>query len=214
MAAEMRNEVDVEHWISLGGAGGAAELSYETGLDGASIDEPERPPLDTESPYCILYTSGTTGKPKGAVLPHRQILWNCINTVVSWGLSENDVSPVLTPLFHAGGLFAFLTPLLYAGGRIILAKGFDAEQSLRVIQDEALHGDPGRADAVPDVAGRAWLRPGRLQRRALFHQRRRAAAGAAGRSLASTEGRGFPPGLRTDRGWPELFQHDRCRVLP
>jgi fatty-acyl-CoA synthase len=39
-------------------------------------------------------------------------------------------------LFHAGGLFAFLTPLLYAGGRIILAKGFDAEQSLRVIQDE------------------------------------------------------------------------------
>ena len=43
---------------------------------------------------------------------------------------------MLTPLFHAGGLFAFLTPLLYAGGRIILAKGFDAEQSLRVIQDE------------------------------------------------------------------------------
>ena len=136
MAAEMRNEVDVEHWISLDGAGGAAELSYETGLDGASTVEPERPPLDTELPYCILYTSGTTGKPKGAVLPHRQILWNCINTVVSWGLSENDVSPVLTPLFHAGGLFAFLTPLLYAGGRIILAKGFDAEQSLRMIQDE------------------------------------------------------------------------------
>ena len=56
--------------------------------------------------------------------------------MVSSGLSENDVSPVLTPLFHAGGLFAFLTPLLYAGGRIILAEGFDAEQSLRVIQDE------------------------------------------------------------------------------
>ena len=136
VAAELRNEVDIEHWISLGGAAGAAGLSYEAGLDGASTGEPERPPLDTESPYCILYTSGTTGKPKGAVLPHRHILWNCINTVVSWGLSENDVSPVLTPLFHAGGLFAFLTPLLYAGGRIILAKGFDAEQSLRVIQDE------------------------------------------------------------------------------
>ena len=69
MAGEMRNEVDVERWIGLGGVGGAAELSYETGLEGASIDEPERPPLDTESTYCILYTSGTTGKPKGAVLP-------------------------------------------------------------------------------------------------------------------------------------------------
>jgi fatty-acyl-CoA synthase len=48
--------------------------------------------------------------------------------VVSWGLSEHDVSPVLTPLFHAGGLFAFLTPLFYVGGRIVLAKGFDAER--------------------------------------------------------------------------------------
>ena len=79
--------------------------------------------------------------------------------MVSWGLSENDVSPVLTPLFHAGGLFAFMTPLLYAGGRIILAKGFDAEQSLRVIQDEALYGDPGRADAVPNVAGPPGFAP-------------------------------------------------------
>jgi fatty-acyl-CoA synthase len=70
------------------------------------------------------------------MLPHRQILWNCINTVASWGLREDDVSPVLTPLFHAGGLFAFLTPLFYIGGRIVLARTFDAEQSLRLIVEE------------------------------------------------------------------------------
>ena len=116
-----------------GGAGAAPEPPAWPRLRGAA---PPRPLLDDESPYCLLYTSGTTGKPKGAVLPHRHILWNCINTVVSWGLSENDVSPVLTPLFHAGGLFAFLTPLLYAGGRIILAKGFDASHSLGVIHGE------------------------------------------------------------------------------
>jgi fatty-acyl-CoA synthase len=134
--AEMSAAVSVEHVISLDGADIAGALSYDDGLAAASPAEPARPALDGESPHCILYTSGTTGKPKGAVLPHRQILWNCINTVVSWGLSENDVSPVLTPLFHAGGLFAFLTPLLYAGGRIILARAFDAGQSLRVIQEE------------------------------------------------------------------------------
>ncbi len=134
--AEMRAVVDVPHVISLDGADAPGALDYNASLAAALPAEPVRPRLDSESPYCILYTSGTTGKPKGAVLPHRQILWNCINTVVSWGLSEKDVSPVLTPLFHAGGLFAFLTPLLYAGGRIILAKGFDAEQSLRMIQDE------------------------------------------------------------------------------
>ncbi len=136
--AEMQPSVDVGRVISLDGADVAGALSYDDGLAAAAPEEPARPALDGESPYCILYTSGTTGKPKGAVLPHRQILWNCINTVTSWGLSERDVSPVLTPLFHAGGLFAFLTPLLYAGGRIILAKGFDAEQSLRMIQEEGL----------------------------------------------------------------------------
>jgi fatty-acyl-CoA synthase len=132
----MQQAVSVEHVISLDEAEIDSALSYDAGLAAAAPAEPARPALDGESPYCILYTSGTTGKPKGAVLPHRQILWNCINTVVSWGLSERDVSPVLTPLFHAGGLFAFLTPLLYAAGRIILAKGFDAQQSLQVIQDE------------------------------------------------------------------------------
>jgi fatty-acyl-CoA synthase len=83
-----------------------------------------------------LYTSGTTGNPKGALLPHRQVLWNCINTVVSWGLRPDDVSPVFTPLFHAGGLFAFLTPLHYVGGRAVLARTFDAEASLQTIQSE------------------------------------------------------------------------------
>jgi fatty-acyl-CoA synthase len=134
--ADMQAAAGVRHVIGLDGAQIDNALRYEDGLATASPTEPARPPLDGESPYCILYTSGTLGRPKGAVLPHRQILWNCINTVVSWGLSENDVSPVLTPLFHAGGLFAFLTPLLYAGGRIILARAFDAEQSLRVIQEE------------------------------------------------------------------------------
>jgi fatty-acyl-CoA synthase len=134
--AEMQAATGVQHVVSLGGADVPGALDYDAGTAAASPAEPARPPLDGESPYCLLYTSGTLGRPKGAVLPHRQILWNCINTVVSWGLSERDVSPVLTPLFHAGGLFAFLTPLLYAGGRIILARTFDAVQSLRVIQEE------------------------------------------------------------------------------
>jgi len=133
---ELRPQVNVEHYISVEGAPLEGVLSYEAGLAQAPDTEPPRPPLDDDSPYCILYTSGTTGRPKGAILPHRQILWNCINTVISWGLTEHDVSPVLTPLFHAGGLFAFLTPLFYAGGRIVLARTFDAEESLRAIVEE------------------------------------------------------------------------------
>ena len=133
---EMQAQINIEHYVSLRGAEISGAKIYEEGLARASSEEPERPAMDLESPYCILYTSGTTGNPKGAILPHRQILFNAINTVVSWGLTENDVSPVYTPLFHAGGLFAFLTPLLYVGGRIILARDFDPGTSLRWIIEE------------------------------------------------------------------------------
>jgi fatty-acyl-CoA synthase len=133
---EMRPEINVKHYIALRDARIEGALDYEARVEAASDAEPECPPMDLETPYCILYTSGTTGYPKGAVLPHRQILFNAINTASSWGITEKDISPVYTPLFHAGGLFAFLTPLLYVGGRVILARDFDPEASLRWILEE------------------------------------------------------------------------------
>lgn len=129
-------KASIPHLVGVEGAKLEGAIGYEAALEQASDTEPARPALDAEDPYCLLYTSGTTGAPKGAVIPHRQVLWNCINTVASWGLVETDVSPVFTPLFHAGGLFAFLTPLLYLGGRIVLARSFDAEESLRTIEQE------------------------------------------------------------------------------
>jgi fatty-acyl-CoA synthase len=125
----LREDVTIEHYVPLD--------SYEKAIAMRASVAPPRPAvLEPESPLCILYTSGTTGRPKGAIIPHRQVLWNCINTVISWGLSERDVSAVLTPMFHAGGLFVFLTPLLYAGGRIVIAREFDAAESLRLLERE------------------------------------------------------------------------------
>lgn len=133
---EMRPGITVDHIVSLGGAGIPGARAYETLLAQASPAEPDHPGLDDDAAHCILYTSGTTSRPKGAIIPQRQVLWNCINTVVSWGLTEQDVSPVFTPLFHAGGLFAFMTPLLYAGGRIVLTRDFDVHESLGIICNE------------------------------------------------------------------------------
>jgi len=136
LAQALRTSGVIEHFGMLRGGELTGAFAYEKATAMASPAEPMRPDLDFETPYCILYTSGTTGHPKGAIIPHRQVLFNAINTVISWGLTEHDVSPIFTPLFHAGGLFAFLTPILYAGGRVVLARDFDPAATLRTISDE------------------------------------------------------------------------------
>ncbi|MGZ4809885.1 MAG: AMP-binding protein, partial [Thermoanaerobaculia bacterium] len=91
---------------------------------------------DGEAVYCLLYTSGTTGKPKGVMIPRRQLLWNGYNTAINWDLRADDVSPVYTPLYHAGGLAAFLIPIFTAGGTIILHKTFNASEVWNTIERE------------------------------------------------------------------------------
>jgi acyl-coenzyme A synthetase/AMP-(fatty) acid ligase len=96
-------------------------------------------PLSTQLPpediFCLLYTSGTTGRPKGVMIPHRQIAWNAYNTVVSWQLRQNDRVQIYTPMYHAGGLTVFMTPLFAIGGSIVLHDGFDAAEVLRAFRD-------------------------------------------------------------------------------
>ena len=132
---EMKDSIKVEHLISLEGANVSGE-AYEKLADQASAEEPKRPVISGDDAVCILYTSGTTGRPKGAVLPHRQVVWNSINTIVSWGLNEKDISPILTPMFHSGGLFVFLAPLFHVGGKLLLGRTFDPDASLKLIVEE------------------------------------------------------------------------------
>lgn len=84
----------------------------------------------------ILYTSGTTGVPKGAMLSHRMITWNAINTQISWGLRDSDITPTFAPFFHAGGLNVLTTPLYHLGGTIVLLRTSDPQAILRTIERE------------------------------------------------------------------------------
>jgi fatty-acyl-CoA synthase len=92
--------------------------------------------VDGDDPLLILYTSGSTGRPKGAVLPHRQIYWNAAATTTAWELGADDVAPVSTPFFHTGGWNVFATPLWHRGGTIVLVDGFDADEFLRMMEEE------------------------------------------------------------------------------
>ena len=96
----------------------------------------ERVACEPEQIYLLLYTSGTTGRPKGVMLPHRMIAWNGYNTAASWQLSAADVTSICTPLYHAGGLGVSLPAIFLMGGRIILHDGFDASEVWRFIEHE------------------------------------------------------------------------------
>ncbi|HZO72628.1 MAG TPA: long-chain fatty acid--CoA ligase [Ktedonobacteraceae bacterium] len=92
--------------------------------------------MDGEESAVILYTSGTTGVPKGAMLSHRMITWNAINTQISWGLRDSDITPTFAPFFHAGGLNVLTTPLYHLGGTVVLLRTSDPQAILRTIERE------------------------------------------------------------------------------
>ncbi|WP_286181031.1 long-chain fatty acid--CoA ligase [Bacillus sp. ISL-37] len=87
--------------------------------------------LDEEDPLAMIYTGGTTGKPKGAVLSHRAIIWNSISTITSWNLTNEDRTVTYLPLFHTGGLNALSVPILMAGGTVVLANDFTPESAIK-----------------------------------------------------------------------------------
>ncbi|HET8845299.1 MAG TPA: AMP-binding protein, partial [Ktedonobacteraceae bacterium] len=97
--------------------------------------EPVQSP-DGEEIALILYTSGTTGRPKGAMLSHRMLTWNAINTQISWGLREDDITLTFAPFFHAGGLNVLTTPLYHLGGTVVLAPNAEPGTLLELVERE------------------------------------------------------------------------------
>ncbi|WP_299431268.1 AMP-binding protein [uncultured Meiothermus sp.] len=87
-----------------------------------------------EDTALILFTGGTTGLPRGAQIPYRQLLTNAFQTCMSWGLQPQDRYIVATPMFHAA-LNALCTPLLYLGGSVILQEKFDPAEYLRWVTE-------------------------------------------------------------------------------
>jgi len=133
---QLRPENSIQHWIALDESLGSEDLNYARCVSESSPRHSQATHCDPEDIYCLLYTSGTTGKPKGVMVPHRMIAWNGYNTAICWQLRETDISPVFTPIYHAGGIAAFLVPIFTVGGTIVLHREFDVHEALRSLERE------------------------------------------------------------------------------
>ncbi len=87
-------------------------------------------------PCMILYTSGTTGAPKGACITPKMLHWNSLNTTLRLNLSESDVFISFLPFFHTGGWNVLLTPFVHRGARTVLTKKFEPERILELCEAE------------------------------------------------------------------------------
>lgn len=135
VAALAQVETSVQHWIHLDGIGIAGSRHFGDVLDTSPTIPCTCETLNDEDIAAIVFTGGTTGLAKGARISHRQIAWNCLNTVIH-DLDRSDVYLNVFPLFHVGGLFVYTLPQIILGGITVLIKRFDPEQVLRLLERE------------------------------------------------------------------------------
>jgi fatty-acyl-CoA synthase len=113
--------------------GSAGVLDYQAGSVACEGQRPflteSMAPATPEEPHVIMYTSGTTGHPKGAVLSHRKTFFNCLNADIFFKLHFDDIMLIVLPLFHSGGLFIQASPVFYKGGTLIIHPKFDPHRA-------------------------------------------------------------------------------------
>ncbi|MGW9405310.1 acyl-CoA synthetase [Arthrobacter sp. NPDC055585] len=91
-------------------------------------------PVALEDGAIILYTSGTTGQPKGALLTHANLAWNCFNVLVDYDVAENDIALMISPLFHVASLDMGVLPNLLKGATVVLETRFEPGRTLELIE--------------------------------------------------------------------------------
>jgi fatty-acyl-CoA synthase len=110
---------------------------YEALLASGS-PEPVDADVELSDDVVILYTSGTTGRPKGAVLTHANLTFNMLNQFSHADILSSDVAMCTAPLFHATGIGQVQLPVLFKGGTVVVAEKFDPPRVLATIAEQRI----------------------------------------------------------------------------
>lgn len=134
----IRSDIPTKDFIAISKSPPDWAKSYETLISDASDGEPQIVGGDDDT-LTILYTSGTTGRPKGAELTHTYYYWNSVNLMCTLGLDIGNTSLIALPLFHIGAL-AGPPWVVHSGGKVVLLRTLDPQRFLELIEEEKING--------------------------------------------------------------------------
>jgi len=134
----IRSQVPAEAFVAISDEAPEWATSYETMIGGSSAEEPAIRGGDDDT-LTILYTSGTTGRPKGAELSHSYYFWSSVNLMATLGTQIGDTPLVALPLFHIGGL-AGPPWFVYQGATTVLLRSLDPKRFLELLGEEEVTG--------------------------------------------------------------------------
>ncbi|GAB3690505.1 long-chain fatty acid--CoA ligase [Salinarchaeum chitinilyticum] len=112
---------------------GAERYHEELPADDSPVESAD---VALDDPHLLLHTGGSTGTPKETIITHGSIAWNSLNTIASWGLRPDDVTPMVFPTFHTGGWNVITVPLFHLGGTIVIDREVEPGAVLEQIESE------------------------------------------------------------------------------
>jgi acyl-CoA synthetase (AMP-forming)/AMP-acid ligase II len=116
--------------------GSSAGPEYEDFLAKSRASDPKIY-VPENDPFCIAYTSGTTGQPKGVLISHRSRTLTIYATALDWGLGPGRRTVAVAPMYHGAG-FAFAYAGVFTGGSVVMQRKFDPDETLQMVQDQKI----------------------------------------------------------------------------
>ena len=110
------------------------DISFESLINPFPISNPEHPNLTYDDPVGIVFTGGTTGLPKGAMISYRHVAFNILNTIRDILPGDSFINHL--PLFHVGGLYVYALPLFVLGGKVIQMESWNFDLYLNLVNSE------------------------------------------------------------------------------